>query len=81
MLYVRPPLKRLIRILEGTSDDIKKLEDQYKLIELQNSMIGQFIDEILGGKVIVKMSNVKFFGSFLDFSSLTCLSKHFGGLK
>jgi hypothetical protein len=44
-------------------------------------MIGKFFDEILGGKVTVKMSNVKFFGGFLDFSSITCLSKYFRGLK
>jgi len=44
------------------------MEDHYKLIDPQNVMIGQSLDKILGGKKIVKISDVKFFGGFLEFS-------------
>jgi hypothetical protein len=41
----------------------------------------QSIDELMSGKMIVKISNVKFSGGFMDFLSLTWLSKYFGALK
>jgi hypothetical protein len=49
--------------------------------EVKKLTIRRLVDEIMGGKEIVKMSDVKFFGGFLNFSSILCLSKYFGGQK
>jgi hypothetical protein len=55
--------------------------DRCKSGEVKKSTIRRSVDEIMGGKEIVKMSDVKFFGGFCNFSSILCLSKYFGGQK
>jgi len=74
-------LKRLICILGTLVGNIKQFWDQYKSAGPQKLTIQQSADEIMGAKVFAKISEVKFFGGFLDFSSITCLSKYFGGQK
>jgi len=72
---------RLISILEGRYFEIKNFLNHHKSGKIQKSTIRQLVDEIMVGKVIVKISDVKFFGSFWDFSSITFLSKYFGSQK
>jgi len=74
-------LKHLICVLDALVGDIKKFQDRYKSAEPPKLTIQQSADKIMGAKVFAKISDIKFFGGFLDFSSISCLSKYFGGQK